>query len=75
MTIAADRSRLAPRPVRELPPELLDVQLDVVHPDDEPDTGPSSELLLACSAIFAGVFSAALLAGELAVRLVGWRLW
>jgi hypothetical protein len=62
-------------PVRELPTELLEIDLDVVPPDDEPDTGPSPELLIRCSAIFAGIVSAALLAGEFAVRSIDWRLW
>jgi hypothetical protein len=56
--------------VRSLPAELLDVELDVVHPEDEPDTGPSAELLLRCSAILGGIVAAALLAGEVLVHLI-----
>jgi len=79
MTSLAPRGTLAPRPsershsaplsVRSLPEELLDVDLDVVPPSDETDSGPSPELLLTCSAIVAGIMSVALLAGELVVRL------
>ena len=64
-----ERSPNAPLPVRELPPELLDIDLDVVHPEDEPDTGPSPDLLLRCSAIFGSIIAAALLAGEIVALL------
>jgi len=79
MTSLAPQSALAPRPsdrpsnaplsVRNLPTELLDITLDAIPPTDETDFGPSAELLLTCSAVIAGIMSAALLAGELLVRL------
>ena len=59
-----------PLPVRSLPSELLDIDLDVLPTTDESTFGPSPELLLTCSAIVAGIMSAALLAGELLVRLI-----
>ena len=61
---------VAPLSVRDLPAELLDVELDVVHPEDEPDTGLSPDFLMRCSVVFAGIVAAALLAGEVVVQLV-----
>ncbi|GAA4194496.1 hypothetical protein GCM10022288_30070 [Gryllotalpicola kribbensis] len=58
-----------PIPVRSLPAELLDVDLDVVHPADDPDFGPSDGLLLRCSAVLGGIIALALLAGEIVTYL------
>jgi hypothetical protein len=55
--------------VRSLPAELLDVDLDVVHPADDPDFGPSDDLLLRCSAVLGGIIALALLAGEIVTYL------
>jgi hypothetical protein len=79
VTAVAPETTLSPRrtsrqsrpvPVRSLPAELLDVDLDVVYPEDEPETGPSADFLLRCSWIFGGIVAAALLAGEIMVHLV-----
>ena len=64
------RSQGRPVPVRSLPAELLDVALDILPPEQETRTGPSDELLLRCSAVLGGIIAAALLAGEIVVRLV-----